>query len=334
MPKNPEWLKLTTENALDPDLPICDSHHHLFIHADNLYLPEDFLKDIEGGHNIVSTVFVECMSAYREEDPEEMRPVGETEFVQNVAAKAAHGEYGRTAIAAGIVSFADLTLGKAVEPVLEAHIRAGKGYFRGIRHSSYWDPDPGISSRRKSPRGLLIDPRFQEGFSCLQRYGLSFDAGIYFHQIAELVELARKFPDVVIILAHTGSPVHIHRYAEKREEVFSEWKRGMSALATCPNVVIKLGGLGLPYCGFGWDERAKPPDSTELAETMSPYYLWCIEQFGVTRCMFESDFPVDKMSYSYTVLWNAFKRICNDFTLTERTALFHDTAGRVYRLGI
>jgi predicted TIM-barrel fold metal-dependent hydrolase len=329
---NPEWLKLTLEKALDPDLPICDSHHHLFTHPDGRYLPEDFMQDIEGGQRIVRTVYIECMSAYREESPEEMRPVGETEFVHTIAAGSSQGKYGRTAIAAGIVGFADLTLGKAVGPVLEAHIMAGKGYFRGIRHSSYWDPDPGISSRRKSPRGLLLYPEFQEGFSCLQRYGLSFDAGVYFHQLGELVELARTFPGVPIILDHTGGPVHTGPYTGKREEVISEWKRGMLELAAFPNVVVKLGGLGLPHCGFGWDERVTPPGSAELAERMSPYYLWCIEQFGVQRCMFESDFPVDKRSYSYTVLWNAFKRICKDFSLTERAALFHDTAARIYRL--
>jgi L-fuconolactonase len=329
---NPEWLKLTLENPLDPDLPICDSHHHLFIYPDRGYLLEDFRQDIEAGHRIVSTVYIECMSAYREEGPEEMRPVGETESIQTIAAGSTPDKYGQTLIAAGIVGFADLTLGKAVEPVIEAHIKAGKGYFRGIRHSSYWDPDPGISSRRKSTRGLLLDSRFREGFALLKKYGLSYDAGVYFHQISELVDLARKFPEVPIILAHTGAPVHIGPYAGKRREVLDEWKRGISALAACPNAFIKLGGLGLPHCGFGWHQQTRPPGSIELAKAMSPYFHWCIAQFGAERCMFESDFPVDKVSYSYIVLWNAFKRICRDFSPSERAALLHDTAVRVYRI--
>jgi L-fuconolactonase len=329
---NNEWLKLTLEDPLDPDLPICDSHHHLFTNPDSPYLLEDFRQDIKDGHRIVSTVYIECMSAYREEGPEEMRAVGETDYMQTIAAGSTPDKYGRTLIAAGIVGFADLTLGKAVEPVLQAHIKAGKGYFRGIRHSSYWDPDPGISSRRKSPRGLLLDSRFHEGFAFLKKYALSYDAGVYFHQLSELAGLARAFPEVPIILAHTGAPVHIGPYAGKRQEVIDDWKHGISALAACPNVFIKLGGLGLPHCGFSWHQQTRPPGSIELAKAMSPYFLWCIEQFGVERCMFESDFPVDKAFYSYIVIWNAFKRICQDFSPSERAALLHDTAVRAYRI--
>ncbi|MFC2070615.1 amidohydrolase family protein [Chloroflexota bacterium] len=325
------WLNLTLEDPIDRDLPICDPHHHFMDRPGSRYLPEELLQDIEG-HNIIKTVFIECGAAYREQGPEEMKPVGETEFVQSISAKSAAGQYGKTDIAAGIVSFAKLTLGKAVEPVLDAHVSAGKGYLKGIRVVTVWDASPEISVRRKTPRGLLLDSKFREGFACLSKYGLSFDAGVYFHQLMEVVDLARAFPDVPIIDDHTGGLVHIGPYAGKRQEVMEEWKRGITALAACPNVFIKLGGLGMPVCGFGWHEQAKPPDSVELAKVISPYFLWCIEQFGTDRCMFESNFPPDKSSYSSTVMWNAFKRICEGFSVTEREALFYDTAARVYRL--
>ncbi len=270
---------------------------------------------------------------YRKNGPQEMQPVGETEFVQCIAAQSASGQYGITTVAAGIVGFADLTLGTAVVPVLEAHLAASRNRFRGIRHTCAWDASADVTSRRSPPKGLLLDAKFREGFACLQKYHLSFDAWLYHPQLTELVDLARAFPDIPIIVDHIGSPLGIGPYAEKRGEVYQEWKRGIATLATCPNVVVKLGGLGMPLCGFGWHERVAPPNSTELAEAMAPYYLWCIEQFGVDRCMFESNFPVDKQSYSYTIMWNSFKRISKDFSLEDRAALFHDTAVKVYRLG-
>ena len=177
-----------------------------------------------------------------------------------------------------------------------------------------------------------MDTHFREGFACLQQYGLSFDAWQYHTQLMELADLASAFSDTTIIVNHTGGPLGIGRYGGKRQEVFQEWKQGMMELASCPNVVVKLGGLGMPRCGFDWHERAKPPDSTELGEAMAPYFRFCIESFGAERCMFESNFPVDKISYSYTVLWNAFKRISEGCSPKERAALFHDTAVRVYRL--
>jgi len=328
------WLMLTTEDPIDPGLPICDPHHHLWDHPGNRYLIEELLQDTGGGHNIVQTVFVECRSMYKKDGPDEMRPVGETEFVQGIAAQSASGQYGTTRVAAGIVGHADLTLGAAVAPVLEAHIAASSNRFRGIRHSSTWDASADVRSYMNPPKGLLLDPRFREGFACLQKYSLSFDAWLYHPQLTELADLARAFPNVPIIVDHIGGLLGIGPYAGKREEVFQQWKSGIDALASCPNVVVKLGGLGMPLCGFGWNERATPPNSTELAEAMAPYYQSCIEQFGANRCMFESNFPVDKVSYSYTVMWNAFKRIAKDFSPKERAALFHDTAVRVYRLTI
>ncbi|MFC1984175.1 amidohydrolase family protein [Chloroflexota bacterium] len=326
------WLTLTIEEPIDPELPICDPHHHFWDRPDNHYLLDELLQDTGGGHKISHTVFIECRSMYKEEGSQEMRPVGETEFVQGIAAQNASGQYGITNVAAGIVGFADLTLGTAVIPVLEAHIAAGRNRFRGIRHIVTWDASKDVGSSRNSPRGLLLDTKFREGFACLQKYNLSFDAWLYHTQLMELVDLARACPDVPIILNHVGGPLGIGPYAQRREDIFKEWKLSIATLATCPNVVVKLGGLGMPLCGFHWHEQAIPPNSTELAAAMAPYYRWCIEQFGVNRCMFESNFPVDKQSYSYNVMWNAFKRISKDLSQEERNALFHDTAMRVYRL--
>ena len=326
------WLALTEEQPIDPSLPICDPHHHFWDRPDNRYLLDDLLRDTGGGHNIARTVFVECRSMYRKAGPEEMRPVGETEFVQGIAARSASGGFGETAVAAGIVGHADLTLGAAVAPVLEAQIAASRNRFRGIRHITAWDPDPDIRASWAPPQGLLLDPRFREGFACLGSAGLSFDAWLYHPQIMDLVSLARANPGVPIVLDHIGGPIGIGVYAGKPKEAVQVWRRAITELATCPNVSVKLGGLGMPFCGFGWHERPTPPGSTELADAMAPYFLHCIESFGVDRCMFESNFPVDKASYSYTVMWNAFKRVCADFSATERAALLHDTAARFYRL--
>ena len=344
------WLSLTKEEPLDPDFPICDPHHHLWDYPDSFseskinewarpirhYLLENWLKDTAGGHNIVQTVFLECGSIeigsmYKKDGPIELRPIGETEFVQGIAAQSASGQYGNTAVAAGIVGFADLTLGSAVARVLEAHLEASRDRFRGVRVCTVWDASSDLGSRVKTPN-LLSDLKFREGFAQLHKYNLSFDAYVFFHQLPGLIDLARAFPDTTIILDHTGGPLGVGPYAGKREDVFRQWKQGIETLSTCPNVVVKLGGMGMSQSGFGWHLMPKPPNSVKLAKDMAPYFTWCIEKFGTKRCMFESNFPVDRESYSYTVIWNAFKRITKDFSLEERSDLFNNTAVRVYRL--
>ena len=335
--RNHEWLAQTTEDALEPALPICDPHHHLWdqqpARVAPRYLLDEILEDVRGGHNVVSTVFIECGAMFKATGPEPLRPVGETEFVNGVAAMSASGAYGPSRIAAGIVGTADLRLGEAVGAVLDAQIAAGGGRFRGIRRAAAWDPDPGVPNHRTEPGArFFFRDDFRAGFAQLTRRQLTFEAWCYHPQIPDVTALARAFPDTTIILNHFGGPLGIGGYAGKAKDVFAEWRTAITELATCPNVVAKLGGINMEMNGFGWHERSRPPSSQELADATRHYYDVTIERFGADRCMFESNFPVDKASCSYTVLWNAFKRIASGATASEKAKLFHDTAARVYRL--
>jgi predicted TIM-barrel fold metal-dependent hydrolase len=323
------WLALASETPLMPDLPICDPHHHFWERPGGRYLLEELLADVQGGHNVTHTVFVECSSGYYVEGPAELRPVGETLFVESTIAPTVGGPI---SVAAGIVGHVNLTLGTRVAAVLEAHLAASPTRFRGIRHVASWDASAAIRFYMNPPQGLLLDTRYREGLACLQRYGLSYDTQVSHTQLPELLDLARTFPGVTMIVDHAGCPLNVGPYAGQREAVFQVWKRSMADLATCPNVTVKLGGMAMVVKGPGWSERSAPPSSVELAEVMAPYYLWCIEKFGVGRCMFESNFPVDQSYASYTVLWNAFKRVAQGFSPQEKAALLHDTAARVYRL--
>jgi len=316
---------------LEPELPICDPHHHLRERPNDRYFLKEFLQDTGTGHKIAATVCVENRAEYREAGPEAMKPVGETEFFDRVGAEAAGDPNNSTAVAAAIVGHADLRLGQMVARVLEAHLHASPRRFRGIRHSTTWDQSQSI--RSDASRGLLADSAFRQGFACLQRYHLSFDAWLYHPQLPELVDLARAFPGVTIILDHIGGPLGVGPYKGKRDEVFQGWSTVIADLATCSNVAVKLGGFGSTRSGYDWHERAGQPASVELATVIAPYFDFCIEKFGVHRCMFESNFPVDKASYSYLTIWNAFKRITQRYSVDERKALFHDTAMRLYRVG-
>ena len=330
---------MVTEDVIDPELPICDPHHHLWHRHGDRYLLDELLADtgqtdVHGArHDVRSTVFVECASMYRAGGPEVHRPVGETEFVNGIAAMSASGGYGDTRVAAGIVGFADLCLGTAVRDVLEAHVAAARGRFRGIRHAAGWHASAQIrNSHTDPPEHLLLDAGFREGFAQLAPLGLSFDAWLYHPQLAELTDLARAFPDTTIILDHFGGPLGIGPYAGQADAVYAAWRRDIDALARCPNVVAKLGGLAMPINGFGWHKHDRLPTSQQLADAGARYYLHTIERFGPERCMFESNFPVDKVSCSYLVLWNSFKRLTAGFSADEKATLFHDTAVRVYRL--
>lgn len=329
-PEHEKWLQHNAEEPLDPDQPICDPHHHLWDHPGDRYLLGELRADTGAGHRVERTVFVECMSAYRSDGPEAMRPVGETEFV---AAQANQSASTPGAEIAAIVGFADLTLGEAVADVLTAHVEAGQGRFRGIRHASAWDASPDVRrAHTNPPPGLLAEPSFRAGYAALGRAGLSFDAWLYHPQLRELAALARAHPDVVIVLDHLGGPLGVGPYAGRRADVLQTWRRDLSEVASCANVTVKVGGIGMPVFGLAWHRQAVPPSSEELAAAWGDEVRWCIELFGPERAMFESNFPVDRRSCSYTTLWNAFQRIAADYSPAERDLLFRGTAMRTYRL--
>ena len=330
MSERQDWLDLTEEDTLDPELPICDPHHHFWHYPTSRYLVDEFLQDISGGHRVLKTVFVECLQFYDENAAAELQPVGETISVDRMASEAhAHEE---SEVAAGIVGFADLTLGDDVRPVLESHMQASPR-FRGIRYATAWHADASIrNAHTRPPEKLMLCPTFHKGLQHVADLGLSFDAWLYHPQLPELTELARTFPGLNIVLNHMAGPLGIGPYASRREQELRNWRQQMKDLSQCENVSVKLGGRAMKMSGFEWHTKARPPGSKELAAAMAPYFESCIEQFGPERCMFESNFPVDKVSCNYTVLWNTFKRVCNAYSESERRLLLHDTAVRVYRL--
>ena len=332
-----DWLALTPEPTLEPEIPICDPHHHLWDHRSQRtpyerYLLHELAADINSGHNVRSTVFVEARSMYRTDGPEEMRPVGEVEFVQGQAAASASGLYGPSRAAAAIIGHADLKLGDRVEPVLDALQAASPNRFRGIRHSVTWDPNPEMDNRE--PQGLLATDNFRAGAQVLARKGMSLEGWLNASQLPELADFAKAVPDLTIILNHIGGLMRTGPYAQREDEVMAAWRSGVAAVAACPNVNMKLGGVGMPRNGFDWHERDQPIGSEELAKSMAPLMNYCIDQFGPSRCMFESNFPVDKISYSYNVMYNAFKRLSKGYSASERADMFHDTAARVYRIAV
>ena len=334
-----DWLALTQEPILEPELPICDPHHHFWDKRTarlpyTRYLLHDLLADISG-HNVRSTVFIEARSMYRPDGPEEMRPVGEVEFVQGLAAASASGVYGPSRAAASIVGHANLNLGDRVEPVLDALQAASPNRFRGIRHSVTWDSHPELeNTAAHRAEGQLSSADFRAGARVLAQKGFSLEGWCWFPQLSEMAEFARAVPDLPIVLNHIGGLIRTGPYANRNDEVLATWQKGIAAVAACPNVNIKLGGIGMPRTGFDWHDRDRPIGSEEMAAAMAPFMTYCIEQFGPNRSMFESNFPVDKVSSSYDVLYNAFKRLSAGYSPTERAALFHDTAARVYKVTV
>ncbi len=327
-----EWLDQVQEEIIDPERPICDPHHHLWDNANNPYLLPELLADVTSGHNVESTVFVECSSMYRASGPDALKPVGETEFVNGVAAMTASGYYGDFRACEGIVSLADLTLGATAGEVLDEHARFSDR-FRGIRHAAGWDASADVrNSHTKPPEHLYLDEKFREGFQTLADRNMTFDAWLYHPQIPELTDLARTFPNTTIIFDHFGGPLGIGPYAGRGDEIFERWCVDVAELAACQNVYAKLGGLVMPINGFGFHKRAAPATSDEIVAATGRYHLKAIELFGPERCMFESNFPVDKQSCSYAVLWNAFKKIAAGFSEADREHLFRGTARAAYRL--
>lgn len=328
-PPRAEWLARVEEEIIEPERPIIDPHHHLWDRLGG-YLTDELMADLASGHNVTATVFIQCRYAYHEDGPLALRPVGETDAVMDVV-RQARARNGDTDVCAGIVSYAELTQGAAVDEVLEAHRHAAGGRFRGIRHITAHEPSFETYLPPVAP-DTMASAAFREGFARLAPAGLSFDGWLYHPQIPQFTDLARAFPETTMILDHLGGPLGIGDYRGKGDEVFARWKASMADLATCPNVNVKLGGLVMDITGRTYAAGDMPPDSEALARDFRPWIETAIELFGPERCMFESNFPVDKVSVSYPVLWNTFKRIAADASEDDKRLLFHDTAMRVYRL--
>ena len=331
-PQTPEWYAAVQEDIVDAERPIIDTHHHLWENTSmwGRYVLDDLWADTESGHNIEKTVFIDCRSGYRTDGPEHLRPVGETEFVAGVAAASA--ERAGAATIAAIVSHANMRLGAAVEEVLAAHEEAGQGLFRGIRHAGPSDSTGTLTNAGRGWPCPYGEADFREGVRTLGKLGYTYDTWHFFHQNRDYLALAQAVPDTTMILDHFGTPLGVGAYAGRQEEIFAQWKDDIAAIAECPNVFAKLGGLAMPDNGFGWDKRDTPPTSDEFAAAQRRYYLHTIECFGPERCMFESNFPVDKLSVSYHVMWNGMKKIVADFGEEEKHAMFRGTAEKVYRL--
>lgn len=330
-----DWLALTQETTLEPDLPICDPHHHFWDFRDvripyQRYLLDELNSDVYSGHNIRSTVFIETRSMYKPDGPDDLKPVGEIEFVQGLAAASASGIYGPTRAAAAIIGNGNLNLGEKVQPVLESLRLASPNRFQGIRQSCGWDPNPDVETR--APEQQLANANFRKGAQVLANMGLSLDITVYFHQLEELADFAKSVPELTIILNHIGGLYRIGPYANKDNEVLPHWREGIRKVSECENIVLKLGGIGQPRYGFLWHTYNKPINSETLSNELAPLINYCIDQFTPARCMFESNFPPDKVSYSYNILFNAFKLLSKQYSDKERADLFHDTATRIYKI--
>lgn len=330
MERRDDWLAQTTEPILDPRRDIVDPHHHLWVHGDTVYDLAALWSDTGAGHNVVQTVYVECRSFYGRGASTALQPVGETAHVARLAAGMA--QHPDRAQIAGIVAHADLR-DPNLDAVLDAHRAAGGPLFKGIRHSGAYDPDPaGLIVPARGTPGLYADPDFRRGVARLGARGLSYDTWHYHTQTAEFLALAQAVPDTVLVLDHLSTPLGVGRFAGRRDAIFDTWRRDMAALAKCPNVVAKLGGLAMPDNGWGWHLRAAPPGSEEIAQAFAPWFHHMIDHFGPARCMFESNFPVDRTALGYPVLWNAFKRMAAQYDQAAQAMMFSGTARATYRL--
>jgi L-fuconolactonase len=331
----PDWLSLRSEQPIEPDIRIVDSHHHLWDIPGWRYMLDEYLSDIGSEHSIEATVYVQCYSMFRQGGQRDLRSLGETEFANGMAAIGASGRYGKARICDGIVGYVNLALGDRVTELLERHMAAAGGRFKGVRHITAWSADESVQPKslaRVPARDLMQSKPFLAGIARLEKLGLSFDAWVFHTQLSEIEVLADSFPGLQIILNHLGGPVRIGRWAADRQEALADWRTAMKRLALRPNVAVKLGGVGMKINGFDLHHSAMPPDSAQLADAWFPYVDLAIQMFGPSRCMFESNFPIDKGTCSYSVLWNAFKRVTRNYSGIERDLLFSGTATKIYRL--
>jgi L-fuconolactonase len=323
-------MNTQADTVLDHNLEICDAHHHIWDFPTGKYLADELLGDLLSGHNVTSSIYVECGYGYDQTLQPHLAPVGETKLVDQFADDVLIRTNGRIHACKAIVGYADLSQGNRVKEVLEAHLEQSRR-FVGIRHATGWDSDAKIRNAHTFPsERLMLTPNFVDGIRSLADMGLTFDAWLYHPQIKELVALSKKVPNQKMILDHVGGVLGIASYRGKKEEIFEQWKTDISLAAQQENIFVKLGGLAMSICGMGFNKRAIPVTAEELMRVTAPYYLHVIEKFGVDRCMFESNFPVDKVGVSYRTLWNSFKYLTQNFSNCEKNALFKHTAERIY----
>ncbi len=325
-----DWLEKLEEPVLEPDLAIVDPHHHLWLRNGYLYQMAELADDLASGHNVVATAFAECHSMYRQDGPETEKSLGETEFVTGQAAMSASGNYGAAKACAVMFGNVDMTLGAEVEPLLENHIVASGGRFRGVRYSTGWDADTRIHNVVPGS-GMLVHARTKEAATVLARMNLELDVWLYHPQLDEVAELADALPDLTIVLNHIGSPILGGPYRGKTDEVFEDWRARIQRVAERQNITVKLGAMPIRMPDFEGD-RGVPPGSEEVAAAWRPWLEPCIEAFGPSRSMFESNFPVQKRWCSYQICWNAFKRIASGASAAEKQDLFAGAAARAYRM--
>ena len=329
-----EWIAQIKEEIIDPKLPIIDPHHHLWNGDNQLagtfpYLIENLNEDTFSGHNIVGTIFMECAQGYYSDGEEKYKPVGETEFVVNLIKDSKKLPESTNII--GIIGFADLMFGSEVRGVLNKHILKGEGLFRGIRHAAGWDKNNEIHNSHSNPiENIYHNKNFMKGAEELINLNLTFDAWHYHHQITDLSIFSKKYPELSIIHDHFGGPLGVGPYEGKRQEIFKKWKDDISLLSESKNVYAKLGGLAMPVNGWNFHKQDKPASSEQIVDMHHEYYLHTIDCFGVDRCMFESNFPVDRRSISYHVLWNAFKKMVSDYSDEDKNKLFFKNAKDIY----
>ncbi|ANI80143.1 amidohydrolase family protein [Sphingobium sp. EP60837] len=325
------------EPILEPELAIIDSHFHLFDRPGNRYMLEEYLFDVAGGHNIIASIYCETQAFIRADGPELLRPLGEVEFANGIAAMSASGIYGPCKVNHGIVGHANLTLGAQVGELLDRCINLAPERFRGVRHITMDYPDERpyryfMSGR--PPMGVMDTTGFPLGLAEVDKRGLVFDTAVFDPLLPTLTGFVDKFPNLRFVLNHMGTAVGIDMTADERVELFQSWSASLRELARRPNVYCKVGGMGMPHWGLEFELREDVVGSSVLAEAWRPYVETAIEAFGADRCMMESNFPPDSRTGGFVPIWNAYKLITRNATEDEKTALYRGTAARVYDLEI
>lgn len=324
------WLDRVQEAQIPVAYPVLDGHIHLWDYSSPPYFGDSYRNEAVAA-GIASSVYVECSMAYRDDGPAAEKPLGEIEFVRDQARLHSTPDF---RLAEAIIGTADVRLGTGIAPILEQALALGEMRFRGIRVRAATDPDPAVGyGLGAPPPGLLLQPESLKALTVLRDMGLTLDAYLFHTQLADIEALARALPDLSIVVNHIGAPLGEGRYAARRTEVEAQWREGIARLAPFENVAIKIGGFAISRINLiARGDRTDPPSSEVVAAACAPWLDHCLDSLGAGRCLFGSNFPVDKVAMSLTVLVNAMKRLAARLSPDEAAALMGGTARRVYRL--